>query len=172
MADIRKILLQGDEAPYDIMPGRVDATPTANSTNMVASGNIKTYVDTAETNAKTYADTECGAIANAGAKNLCPYDTLIATASGTVVDDQPINLSAGTYILSFKRTATTGSTAFRFLYNDTSIHTFTIYNSGSASKSMEFTLSSAANQFRVYTSIANTYTEMMIRRKEITDATY
>ena len=116
--------------------------------------------------------TETNVVANAGAKNLCPYNTLIATASGTVVGDQPINLPAGTYILSFKRTATSGSTAFRFLYNGASVHTFTVYNSGSASKSMEFTLSSAANQLHVYTSIANTYTEMMIRRKEVTDATY
>lgn len=139
----------------------MDAAPTAESDKAVKSGGVKMYVDT-----------ECGAIADAGAKNYCPYNTITATGSGTVVNDQPINLQAGTYILTFKHTATTGSTAFRLSYNGTSVESFTVNNTDTGTKSREFTLSSVANQFRVYTSIANTYTEVMIRRKEITDATY
>lgn len=139
----------------------MDAAPTAESDKAVKSGGVKNYVDT-----------ECGAIADAGAKNYCPYNTITATGSGTVVNDQPINLQAGTYILTFKHTATTGSTAFRLSYNGTSVESFTVNNSDTGTKSREFTLSSAANQFRVYTSIANTYTEVMIRRKEVSDATY
>lgn len=52
MADIRKIHLSEDGSLYDIMPGRVDSTPTASSTNMVTSGGIKTYVDSVGANAK------------------------------------------------------------------------------------------------------------------------
>lgn len=139
----------------------MDATPTAESDKAVKSGGVKMYVDT-----------ECGAIADAGAKNYCPYNTITATGSGTVVNDQPINLQAGTYILTFKHTATTGSTAFRLSYNGTSVESFTVNNTDTGTKSREFTLSSVANQFRVYTSIANTYTEVMIRPKAISDSTY
>lgn len=145
-----------------------DSTPAANSDNPVKSKGIKSYVD-AETTARS---AECGALADAGAKNYCPYNTITATGSGTVVNDQPINLQAGTYILTFKHTATTGSTAFRLSYNGTSVESFTVNNTDTGTKSREFTLSSVANQFRVYTSIANTYTEVMIRRKEISDASY
>lgn len=121
---------------------------------------------------KTALDAEIAAVANAGAKNYCPYNTITATGSGTIINDQPINLPAGTYILTFKHTASTGSTAFRLSYDGTSVESFTVNNSDTGTKSREFTLASAANQFRVYTSISNTYTEVMIRRKEVADATY
>lgn len=117
-------------------------------------------------------ETEIGAVAALGAKNLCPYNNFEATASGTVINDQPINLPAGTYILSFKYTASTGSTAFRFLQDGTSVEMFTVYNSEAGVEIRTFTLASDVNQIRLYTSIANAYTDFMIRRAEITDDTF
>lgn len=109
---------------------------------------------------------------NTGAKNYCPYDGYTATAAGTVVNDQPINLPAGDYILTLNFTATTGSTAFRFLDSGTSIINFNAQNSAAGSASIPFTLPSDANQIRIYTTIANTVTNIMIRPAAITESSF
>ena len=146
-----------------------DATPTTGSTKLVQSKGVKDYVD-AETTAR---QTECGAIANLGAKNMCPYNTFSCTTAGTtVISDKPINLPAGTYIMSYTQTATTGSSSIRFLNNGTSIVNFTINNDSNLEKTREFTLTSAVNQIRVYSSVVNDYTQVMIRPKAISDSTY
>lgn len=106
-----------------------------------------------------------------GAKNYCPYDGFTAAAAGTVINDQPINLQPGTYILTFDFTATSGSTAFRFLDNGTSITNFTV-NNDAGSLPRRFTIPSAINQIRVYSSGNNTVTNMMIRPAVITDPTF
>ena len=113
---------------------------------------------------KAAIEAEIVAAEKAGAKNFCPYNTLTASSAGTIINDQPISLPAGTYILTFKHTATAGSTAFRFSYNGTSVQSFTVNNTDTGSKIREFTLDSEVNQFRVYTAVANTYTEVMIRQ--------
>ena len=109
---------------------------------------------------------------NTGCKNYCPYDNLIATQATTILSDQPINLPAGTYILTFTYTATTGSSSFRFLNDGTSILNFTVTNTSSGKASKEFTLDTDANQLRLYTSVANTYTDVMIRSKDVRNATF
>lgn len=147
----------------------MDTTPTASSTKAVTSGGVKTYVD-AETTAR---QAECNVLANAGAKNLCPYNTAsVAVANRAAIDDQPINLSAGTYIISYTQTATSGSSSIKFSYNGTSVVTFPISNDSTPEKEAEFTLPSAANQIKIFTNVVNSYSNIMIRRKEITDATY
>lgn len=146
-----------------------DATPTTGSTKLIQSGGVKTAID-AEATAR---QTECGAIANLGAKNMCPYNTFSCTTAGTtVISDRPINLPAGTYIMSYTQTATTGSSSIRLLNNGTSIVNFTINNDSDTEKVREFTLSSDANQIRVYSSVLNDYTNVMIRPKAISDSTY
>lgn len=146
-----------------------DSTPTANSDNPVKSKGIKSYVD-AETTAR---QAECNVLANAGAKNLCPYNTAsVAVANRAAIDDQPINLSAGTYIISYTQTATSGSSSIKFSYNGTSVVTFPISNDSTPEKEAEFTLPSAANQIKIFTNVVNSYSNIMIRRKEISDATY
>ena len=139
-----------------------DTVPTASSTKLVQSGGVKTYVDT-----------ECGALAALGAKNLCPYSATSAIAErATPIDNQPINLPAGTYIMSYTQTATTGASSIRFSYNGISVTNFTVNNDSTLTKSKEFTLASPANQIKLYSSVVNDYTEIMIRRKEVSDATY
>lgn len=149
-----------------------DSTPTANSNNPVKSQGVKAYVD-AETTAR---QAECGAVANLGAKNMCPYNSFSATATSgtgaTPVNDQPINLPAGTYILTYTQTATTGASSIRFSYNGTSVLNFTINNDSTLTKEKEFTLASAANQIKVFSNAINNYSNFMIRPKAISDDTY
>lgn len=116
--------------------------------------------------------TEINYAINTGCKNYCPYDNLTATQAVTVLNDQPINLPAGTYTLTFNYTATSGSSSFRFLNNGTSILNFTVTNTSSGKANKEFTLDTDANQLRLYTSVANTYTELMIRSKDVRNATF
>ena len=153
-------------------PQTPDTVPTTSSTKLITSGGVKTYVD-AETTAR---EAECGAIANLGAKNMCPYNTFSATATSgsgaTPVNDQPINLPAGTYILTYTQTATTGASSIRFSYNGTSILNFTINNDSTLTKEKEFTLASAANQIKVFSNAINDYSNFMIRPKAISDDTY
>lgn len=149
----------------------IDEVVAARGDSASLSARLASIVSDFETDQQRQ-ETEIGAVAAQGAKNLCPYNSFTATASGTVVNDQPINLLAGTYILSFKHTTTTGSTAFRFLKDGTSVEALTVNNSTTGAESRTFTLSSEVNQIRVFTSIANEYTEVMIRRAEITDSTY
>ena len=109
---------------------------------------------------------------DSGAKNYCPYDSFTVAAAGTVINDQPINLPAGDYILTLEFTATTGSSAFRFLDSGTSIINFNVQNSSAGSASAPFTLPTAANQIRIYSSVANTVSKIMIRPAVITDPTF
>lgn len=134
-----------------------DPVPAANSDNPVKSGGVYSY---------------CGAILKTGSKNLCPYNTLSASSAGLILNDQPINLQAGDYILSFSQTATTGSSSIRLLYDGTSIINFTINNDNTPDKTRFFTLSSPVNQYRIYTSVPNDYTDMMIRDAAIPDPSY
>lgn len=149
-----------------------DIVPTTGSDKLITSGGVKTYVD-AETTAR---EEECGAIANLGAKNMCPYNTFSATATSgtgaTPVNDQPINLPAGTYIMTYTQTATTGASSIRFSYNGTSVLNFTINNDSTLTKEKEFTLPSAANQIKVFSNAINDYSNFMIRPKAISDDTY
>lgn len=109
---------------------------------------------------------------NTGCKNYCPYTDLTASQAITILNDQPINLPSGTYILTFKYTATSGSSSFRFLNSGTSILNFTVNNTTSGTASREFTLDTDVNQIRLYTSVANTYTDVMIRSKDVRNATF
>lgn len=109
---------------------------------------------------------------NTGAKNYCPYDSFSAAGAGTVISDQPINLPAGDYILTLNFTATTGSSAFRFLDSGASIINFNVQNSSAGTASVPFTLPSDANQIRVYTTTANDVTDIMIRPAAVTDSSF
>ena len=109
---------------------------------------------------------------NTGCKNYCPYNDLTATQAVTILNDQPINLPAGTYTLTFNYTATSGSSSFRFLNSGTSILNFTVNNTSAGTASREFTLDTDVNQLRLYTSIANSYTNVMIRSKDVRNATF
>lgn len=109
---------------------------------------------------------------NTGAKNYCPYDGFTATDAGTVINDQPINLPAGNYIITFDYTATGGSSSIRLLDNGVSVVNFTINNTASGRAERQFTLTASANQIRFYTGVANTVTNMMIRPAVITDGTF
>lgn len=109
---------------------------------------------------------------NTGAKNYCPYDGFTASAAGTAINDQPIELPAGEYIITYDYTATTGSSSIRFLDSGTSIINFTIYNTTAGKASRQFTLTSAANQMRFYTGVATTVTNIMIRPATITDSSF
>lgn len=111
-------------------------------------------------------------LTNTGAKNYCPYDGFTASAAGTAINDQPIDLPAGEYIITFDYTETTGSNSIRFLDSGTSIVNFTINNTTAGKADRQFTLSAAANQIRFYTGVANTVTKLMIRPAAITDSTF
>lgn len=143
------------------------ATTQYVDTGLAAKVDTTTY-----TNGQSAQDAEISVISAQGAKNLCPYNSFSASASGTIINDQPINLPAGTYILSFKHTATTGSSAFRFLNSGVSVETLTVNNREGGEETRTFTLASDANEIRAYTSVANEYTEFMIRHAEITDSTF
>lgn len=109
---------------------------------------------------------------DSGAKNYCPYDSFTAAAAGTVINDQPIALPAGEYIITYDYTETTGSSSIRFLDSGTSIINFTINNTEAGKASRKFTLTAAANQMRFYTGVATTVTNIMIRPAVITDPTF
>lgn len=109
---------------------------------------------------------------NTGAKNYCPYDGFTATAAGTAINDQPIALPAGEYIITYDYTETTGSSSIRFLDSGTSIINFTIYNTSAGKASRQFTLTAAANQMRFYTGVATTVTNIMIRPAAITESSF
>lgn len=134
-----------------------DNYPAASSDNPVKSGGISTFFT--------------GVLQN-GSKNQCPYNNLSASAQGTLVNDQPIYLPAGDYIITFSHTATTGATSFRLLYNGATIATFGINNTDTGYKTRSFSLESEANQIRVYTSVANDITNIMIRNANIPDDTF
>ena len=99
-----------------------------------------------------------------GSKNYCLYDSFTTTGAETVLDKGVINLPAGTYILSYKVTATTNSCAFRLLKDDTSLWNKTISNT-TGTISEEFTITDNANQFTIYTAVANTISDIMICTK-------
>ena len=134
-----------------------DSYPLSASDNPVKSGGLYTYFQ--------------GVLQN-GSKNQCPYNNLSAAAAGTLVNDQPINLQAGDYIITYSHTANTGATSFRLLYNGTTIETFIINNTDTGYKSRSFSLESEVNQVRVYTSVANDLTNIMIRNALLPDASY
>lgn len=118
------------------------------------------------------AQTQIDYLVNTGAKNYCPYDGFTATASGTVINDQPITLSADDYIISFDYTAISGGSSIRFLDNGNSITSFTINNTATGKADRLFNLPSQANQIRFFTNTANTVTNLMIRPAIITSDTF
>lgn len=141
----------------------MDTTPTANSTVPVTSGGV------AESQAKQ--DSEIDYTVNTGAKNYCPYNNLTSDSAGTIIDKQPINLPAGTYLLSCSVTASTNSIAVRLLKDGTSLWNKTISNTG-GSIVEEITITDNANQITFYTGVANTISNIMIRSAVITDTTF
>ena len=144
-----------------LLAGKQDALtfddyPTASRDNPVKSGGLYTYFQ--------------GVLLN-GSKNQCPYNNLSAAAAGTVLNDQPINLPAGNYIMTYDFTATTGASSFRFSHDGTSVLSLTV-NNQSTSLPRSFTLDSDVNQIRLYTSVANDITNIMIRNANIPDDTF
>lgn len=133
-----------------------DTYPLSDSDNPVKSGGLYTYFQ--------------GVLQN-GSKNQCPYNNLSAAAAGTILNDQPINLPAGSYILTYDYTATTGASSFRFSYNGTSVFALTVNNTATPYP-RAFTLDSDVNQIRLYTSVANDITNIMIRNANIPDDTF
>ncbi|MBO7212318.1 MAG: hypothetical protein J6V44_15130 [Methanobrevibacter sp.] len=141
----------------------MDTTPTENSTVPVTSGGVAA--------SQALQETEIGIVANAGAKNYCPYNSLTADSAKTIIDKQPINLPAGTYVLSCSVTASTNSIAVRLLKDDTSLWNKTISNTGGLITE-ELTITDNANQITLYTGVANTISNIMIRSAAISDASY
>ena len=132
-------------------------TPNANDNTAISSKAV--YPTTAATSN----------LIDKGAKNVCPYDGFVASAAGTYIDDLAINLPAGTYVISYNTTASSGSLGFRFSFNGTSVLTKTISYTSSGDVSSEVTISSDCNQIRVYTSTATTITNLMICNKVLWD---
>lgn len=163
-----------------------DLTPTEGSTKLVQSNGIKTYVDT-----------ECSAIANAGAKNLSRAAftsnnniygiAFTANADGTVVasgtatasatlQSSTFTLKAGTYIFSCSENPQRDTTYDAYVYNVGTSTTIARDNPND-SPGTTFTLAQDAN-VRINLRIAKDYTannvvfKPMIRDSAIVDATY
>ena len=132
-------------------------TPSANDNTAISSKGV--YPTTAATSN----------LIDKGAKNLCPYSGFVASAKGTYINDQPINLPAGTYVISYNTTASSGSINFRFLFDGTSVAYKTISNDSAGNIDTEITISSDCNQIRVYTNNATTITNLMICDKVLWD---
>ena len=172
-----------------------DATPTTGSTKLVQSKGVKDYVD-AETTAR---QTECGAIANVGAKNLSRATftsngniygvSFTANADGTVtansIGTQSQNatlqsstflLKAGTYTFSCTENPQRDVTYDSYVYDVDNSRTLARDNPNDSPGST-FTLSVDTN-VRINLRVTRTYTannlvfSPMIRYSVITDATY
>lgn len=171
-----------------------DSTPTANSDNPVKSKGIKSYVD-AETTAR---QDECGAIANAGAKNVSKAVftsgtnngvTFTANADGTVtanstgtqsqnasLQSTTFLLKAGTYTFSCSPNPQRDVTYDAYVY-DTDNSRSIARDNPNDTPGNTFTLSVDTN-VRINLRVNKTYTadnlvfSPMIRHSVITDATY
>lgn len=172
-----------------------DSAPTTGSTKLIQSGGVKTAID-AETTAR---QTECGAIANVGAKNLSRATftsnnniygvSFTANADGTVtansIGTQSQNatlqsstflLKAGTYTFSCTENPQRDVTYDSYVYDVDNSRTLARDNPNDSPGST-FTLSVDTN-VRINLRVTRTYTannlvfSPMIRYSVITDATY
>lgn len=105
---------------------------------------------------------------NNGVKNLSP------TAGGTVasggrVAKMPCNIPAGTYVMGWLSTATSGSAVITFYKNGTQIAQGGFGNS-TTYNTTSITLTDVANEIELYTNTANTISDVMICPKSLYDA--
>ncbi len=105
-----------------------------------------------------------------GVKNLSAWTGgTAASDSSFVTSNQPISLSAGTYIVSYVTTATTGRAEVLFRSGSSSVGSITLDNS-SGRISGTVTLSAAADNFNMFTMRACTVSEFMV--SPFPDTTY
>lgn len=105
---------------------------------------------------------------NNGVKNLSPISGGTVSGSGRVAK-LPCNIPAGTYIICWVSTATTGSSVLTFFNNGTQIAQGG-FNNDTALHYTQITLSSAANEIELYTNVANTISDVMVCPKSLYDA--
>ena len=147
-------------------PETMDTTPTANSTVPVTSGGVAA--------SQAAQQSEINYAVNAGAKNFCPKETETSTGSG-FTSDVPVNIPAGTYILSF--TGTLAYTASLSLYkalphSGNSLASISL-SAQTGEQSIEFTISETAKYIAFYhNGSGNSLTNIMIRPAAITDQTF
>lgn len=148
------------------IPQTMDSTPTEDSYKAISSDGV--WAD------QQRQETEIGAVANAGAKNLCPKETETSTGSG-FTSDVPVNIPAGTYILSF--TGTLAYTASLSLYRALPHSGNNLENinlsATTGEQSVTFTITEAAKYIAFYhNGSGNSLTNIMIRPASITDLTF
>ena len=105
---------------------------------------------------------------NNGVKNLSPISGGTVASVGRVAK-MPCNIPAGTYVMGWVSTATSGSAVITFYKNGTQIAQGGFTNSTSYSTT-SITLTDTANEIELYTNTANTISDVMICPKSLYDA--
>lgn len=105
---------------------------------------------------------------NNGVKNLSPISGGTVASVGRVAK-MPCNIPAGTYVMGWVSTATSGSSVITFYKNGTQIAQGGFTNSTSYSTT-SITLTDTANEIELYTNTANTISNVMICPKSLYDA--
>lgn len=155
--------------------GKIAATPTNFDTSLSSSSTnsnaptSKTVYDDQERQ-----EAEIGAVANRGAKNLCPKETETSTGSG-FTEDVEVNIPAGTYILSFTGTLayTASLSLYRALPHSGNGLAAINLSAITGTQSVEFTISETAKYIAFYhNGSGNSLTNIMIRPASITDSTF
>ena len=92
--------------------------------------------------------------------NLSPLYSATSGAQSFIVGNTPISLAAGTYLISWQTTATTGVTQVSLFNGSTQIFSGMIGNG--TTTSVTATISTAADMFNMYTTVANTLYDIKV----------
>ena len=162
----QNIAITGSQAVltgYAKTTGNVAASDTVTA----AIGKLETKADNNTTNIGKV-QTQANWNTNNGVKNLSPISGG-TVASGGQVAKMPCNIPAGTYIIRWVSTATTGSSVLTFFNNGTQVAQGG-FNNDTELHYTQITLSSSANEIELYTNTANTISDVMVCPKPLHDA--
>ena len=105
-------------------------------------------------------------LVDSGAKNLSEWaGGTTETDDSFVVQNEPITLKKGTYVISFDTTADSGSCEVVFSDANDNVGSHTFDNTSSSTLSSEITLTADAIKFNLFTTKAATITNFMICTK-------
>lgn len=138
--------------------------------NALASGIDSTKVAQIEANKNNISSVQEQANwnSNYGVKNICPYNSATSTGDGTVWNDLPIDIAAGTYSVSFSTDSTNSALVLLAADGATEVlrkrYSTTTVND-------TFTISTAAKYIRLYIGAPKTVSNFMIR-PDFADSSY